>query len=186
MGEQHRQARDGCGEVCGKPRGWSRWSTTAGSSTRTEYGDTKPSSMRLQQVTPPAPSPSRAKCAKCLSIYRGARSSWTEQAPVPALIQRLGRLNRQAQEGDPTRPFVVLPLTPENYLPYAPSDMKASATWLARLPDGNISQRHLADAWEQTNENPPEPVASAWLDGGPQTTVSELREASARHHSYCA
>ena len=102
----------------------------------------------------------------------------TEQAPVPALIQRLGRLNRQAKEGDPTRPFVVLPLTPESYMPYAPPDMMAAAAWLTRLPDGDISQRHLADAWEQTAENPPEPVASAWLDGGPWTTVSELRQAS--------
>ncbi len=100
----------------------------------------------------------------------------TEQAPVPALIQRLGRLNRQAKEGDPTRPFVVL--SPENHLPYAPPDMAAAATWLAKLPDSDISQRHLAEAWEQTGENPPELVASAWLDGGPLTTVSELREAS--------
>jgi len=36
----------------------------------------------------------------------------------------------------------------------------------------------LAQAWEQTEDNPPELVASAWLDGGPLTTVSELREAS--------
>ena len=102
----------------------------------------------------------------------------TEQAPVPALIQRLGRLNRQAKKGDPTRPFVVVPLSPENHLPYAPPDMEVAARWLARLPDTDISQRHLADAWVQIAENPPAAVASAWLDGGPRTTVSELREAS--------
>ncbi|MEO8679982.1 MAG: CRISPR-associated helicase Cas3' [Vicinamibacterales bacterium] len=102
----------------------------------------------------------------------------TECAPVPALIQRLGRLNRQAKDGDPTRPFVVLPHAAHNYLPYAPRDMEAAADWLAKLPDANISQRHLAQAWEQTAENPPDMVASAWLDGGPVTTVSELREAS--------
>ena len=102
----------------------------------------------------------------------------TECAPVPALIQRLGRLNRHATQGDPTRPFVVLPLSSQNYLPYVPRDMEAATDWLAKLPDADISQRHLAAAWEQTGENPTESVASAWLDGGPVTTVSELREAS--------
>jgi CRISPR-associated endonuclease/helicase Cas3 len=102
----------------------------------------------------------------------------TEQAPVPALIQRLGRLNRHAKRGDPTRPFVVLRLSPENHLPYSQADLDVAATWLATLPDTEISQRHLTDAWEQTGETPPEVVSSAWLDGGPFTTVSELREAS--------
>ena len=102
----------------------------------------------------------------------------TECAPVPALIQRLGRLNRQAKDGDPTRPFVVLPLSAHSYLPYAPRDMESATVWLDRLPEADISQRHLAEAWEHSDENPPEIVASAWLDGGPVTTVSELREAS--------
>ena len=116
-------------------------------------------------------------CEMSLDLH-GCTLLVTDQAPVPALIQRLGRLNRQAKAGDPTRPFIVLPHTPEHYLPYARPDMEEAATWLAKLPDGGISQRHLADAWEQTDENPPEPAASAWLDGGPQTTVAELREAS--------
>src|SRR5699024_9311777 len=33
----------------------------------------------------------------------------TDLAPVPALIQRLGRLNRRARPGDPPRSFIVLP-----------------------------------------------------------------------------
>jgi CRISPR-associated endonuclease/helicase Cas3 len=102
----------------------------------------------------------------------------TECAPVPTLIQRLGRLNRHATQSDPTRPFVVLPLSPQKYLPYAARDMEAATAWLAKLPDADISQRHLADAWEQAGEHPPTSVASAWLDGGPVTTVSNLREAS--------
>jgi CRISPR-associated endonuclease/helicase Cas3 len=100
----------------------------------------------------------------------------TEAAPVPALIQRLGRLNRHAKDGDPTRPFVVL--TPENNLPYTPAELEAAKDWLSKLPDAGISQRLLAEAWEQSGENPPDSVPSAWLDGGPLTTVSELREAS--------
>jgi CRISPR-associated endonuclease/helicase Cas3 len=67
---------------------------------------------------------------------------------------------------------------PGNHLPYTPADLGAARTWLKSLPDDGISQRHLADAWEQTSDQPPELVASAWLDGGPATTVTELREAS--------
>ena len=41
-----------------------------------------------------------------------------------------------------------------------------------------FSQRDLAQCWEQTDDQPPNLVPSAWLDGGPVTTVAELREAS--------
>lgn len=100
----------------------------------------------------------------------------TDLATVPALIQRLGRLNRRAEQGDPTKPFVVV--EPDNHLPYTTVNLAAARQWLARLPLNDISQRHLAEAWEQTDDQLPELVASAWLDGGPVTTVSELREAS--------
>jgi CRISPR-associated endonuclease/helicase Cas3 len=108
----------------------------------------------------------------------------TDLAPVPALIQRLGRLNRDAKDGAPTRPLLVitgdtisLPL--ENNLPYTPADLAAALGWLGKLPDNNISQRTLAESWESfDSERRPEFVASAWLDGGPSTTVLELREAS--------
>jgi len=66
----------------------------------------------------------------------------------------------------------------ENNLPYTPAELEAATVWLGKLPDTDISQRMLAEAWEQTGENPPDLVPSAWLDGGPMTTVSELREAS--------
>jgi CRISPR-associated endonuclease/helicase Cas3 len=102
----------------------------------------------------------------------------TESAPVPALIQRLGRLNRHAKLGDVTRPFVVLTLESQDHMPYTKTDLNAAAVWLVKLPDTDISQRHLADAWEQTAANPPETIESAWLDGGPITAVKELRDGS--------
>lgn len=100
----------------------------------------------------------------------------TDLATVPALIQRLGRLNRRASAGSSTKPFVVV--EPDNHLPYTPADLDAARAWLAKLASDGITQRDLADCWEQTGDQPPDLVPSAWLDGGPITTVSELREAS--------
>jgi CRISPR-associated endonuclease/helicase Cas3 len=100
----------------------------------------------------------------------------TDLATVPALIQRLGRLNRRAEQGDPTKPFIVV--EPENHLPYTPAELDAARSWLLKLPADGISQTLLASAWEQVGDQPPDLVPSAWLDGGPATTVTELREAS--------
>jgi len=97
-------------------------------------------------------------------------------ATVPALIQRLGRLNRRAKMGDPTKPFILI--EPENHLPYTPADLEAARAWYSKLAEEGISQKHLADAWEQIGDQPPGLVPSAWLDGGPKTEVTELRESS--------
>jgi CRISPR-associated endonuclease/helicase Cas3 len=104
----------------------------------------------------------------------------TDLATVPALIQRLGRLNRRAKnKGEPTKPFIVV--EPDTHLPYTPADLDAARAWLEKLEqlrkDG-ISQHQLSACWEQSAENPPDLVPSAWLDGGPTTTVADLREAS--------
>lgn len=100
----------------------------------------------------------------------------TDLAPVPALIQRLGRLNRRAEEHDPTKPFVVV--IPESELPYESDALQAALVWLQSLPPQRISQKHLADCWEQEAGVSSCGVTSAWLDGGPVTSVTELREAS--------
>jgi CRISPR-associated endonuclease/helicase Cas3 len=100
----------------------------------------------------------------------------TDLAPVPALIQRLGRLNRWAKSGALTKPFLII--EPDSHLPYTPADLDAARKWIGELSADSISQRQLAEKWEHTGNQPPELVASAWLDGGPTTTVSELREAS--------
>lgn len=126
-----------------------------------------------------------------MSLDLSATLLVTDLAPVPSLIQRLGRLNRRATPpGDgeplpPTMPFIVV--EPENedstsaVLPYSPEDFVLARRWLGALPNGEISQRDLANAWESDDEvrtRRPAFVPSAWLDGGPVTDVLELREAS--------
>jgi CRISPR-associated endonuclease/helicase Cas3 len=129
--------------------------------------------------TPESPEPALAICTQVAEMslnLKGCTLLITDLAPVPALIQRLGRLNRHAGPGNPTCPFVVI--EPDTALPYTPADLDAARAWLDRLPPAAISQRDLADRWEQSADRPPDLVPSAWLDGGPATTVVELREAS--------
>lgn len=128
--------------------------------------------------------PALAICSQVAEMsldLKGCTMLVTDLAPVPALIQRLGRLNRQARAGDPTRPFVVVEPDASAFgwhLPYTPAEFDAARAWLGRLPEKEIHQRHLVDSWEQAAEDPPDLVPSAWLDGGPATSVAELREAS--------
>ena len=113
-----------------------------------------------------------------MSLDLSATLLVTELAPVPALIQRLGRLNRKAQEGDATRPFIVLDVC-ENHAPYSVEELQSAREWLAALPDGPLSQRDLSNAWEAYDfGSRPAWADSAWLDGGPSTTVCELRKSS--------
>jgi CRISPR-associated endonuclease/helicase Cas3 len=124
--------------------------------------------------------PALAICSQVaeMSLDLSADLLVTDLATVPALIQRLGRLNRRTTPYAPIppRPFVVVELT--NPLPYSAEELDAARAWLDRLPNDNICQTDLAKAWEQTSNHPPERVGSAWLDGGPSTTVKELRDGS--------
>lgn len=102
----------------------------------------------------------------------------TDAAPVPALIQRLGRLNRRATPADPRppAPFIVLPVS--RPLPYAPDELAAAQAWLESLPQQALSQSDLATAWaamvpadvRDTN------TESAWIAGGFRSEQREVRE----------
>jgi CRISPR-associated endonuclease/helicase Cas3 len=124
--------------------------------------------------------PALAICSQVaeMSLDLSADLLVTDLAPVPAIIQRLGRLNRRAEK-DESKPFVVIePDGPKPHLPYTEDDQLKARAWLGALGTDSISQRELASAWEQKGDLAPEEVASAWLDGGPTTMVTELREAS--------
>lgn len=111
-----------------------------------------------------------------MSLDLSADMLVTDLAPVPALIQRLGRLNRRAAMGERPKPFIVV--EPPASSPYTTADLDAARTWLTKLTPDRISQSDLASAWSQAGDEPPVAVDSAWLDGGPKTVIRELREGS--------
>lgn len=107
----------------------------------------------------------------------------TDMAPIAAIIQRLGRLNRRAtpESPIPPKPFLVVPTDTE--APYKdqehPDPFALSHAWLERLGTVAISQKDLALTWaDLDDESVYEPLESAWLDGGFETTPRHLRESA--------
>lgn len=113
-----------------------------------------------------------------VSLDLSARLLISDLAPIPALIQRLGRLNRH--NPDPGQPLPFHIIEPDSSRPYSPPELDLARRWLAALGTGPLSQRDLAAAWEKL------PAADldlsnyscSWLDGGPLTIPASLRGAS--------
>lgn len=103
----------------------------------------------------------------------------TDQAPIAALIQRMGRLNRRSTPArqEPVRPCLVLPF---GGAPYVEADLRQTDPWLAALHNRPISQKDLVDAWEALADHaePEVPTRSEWLDGRFLTEPAAVRDAS--------
>lgn len=103
----------------------------------------------------------------------------TDIATIPALIQRLGRLNRRVDPLNPgaPMPFIVLPVA--NELPYSTTDLKQTEQWLTTLGERPLSQKDLADAWvDDVLLVSLEPTRSEWIEGGFSTSPAACREGS--------
>ena len=109
----------------------------------------------------------------------------TDLAPVPALIQRLGRLNRRSTPKSPKPPKPFLIIEPDTVAPYKsqeePDPFVTPRLWLERLGVGSVSQIDLAQTWSTLDEGKRQkPQESAWIDGGFETTPRHLRESTPR------
>ena len=108
----------------------------------------------------------------------------TELAPISALIQRFGRLNRRVDAACDFSPcsFVVIePMNDTKFLsaPYDDAELELARQWLADLGDGPLSQLDLVNVWKRLDQSPTaQPTASTWLTGGPKTEVASIRESS--------
>jgi CRISPR-associated endonuclease/helicase Cas3 len=103
----------------------------------------------------------------------------TEDAPPPAFIQRLGRLNRRVSEEAPGEPRVAIIVEPENKAPYEPADWEGTENWLHGLLDRPICQRELSERLEQISSIWPGrlDMRTAWLDSGWCAMPQPIREA---------
>lgn len=108
----------------------------------------------------------------------------TDIAPVPALVQRLGRLNRRATPEVPGYPRRALALEPPFPLPYTGDEITQGATfWEAARRLGRPLTQHDVDAlmhaalgdapWPPPGDRP---AASEWLEGGFVTRPGQLRD----------
>jgi CRISPR-associated endonuclease/helicase Cas3 len=114
-----------------------------------------------------------------VSLDLSAHLLVTDLAPIPAAIQRLGRLNRRVTVDQPGDPRAALILEPETALPYNRAELERCRKWLAKLGAHPVSQADLARAFLEVapEASDIQRVRSAWLDGGPFSAPAPLREA---------
>lgn len=102
----------------------------------------------------------------------------TDNAPIPALIQRMGRVNRFIQD-DKDSPKEVYVVKTANHTPYEESELQNAEKWVSFiLKESNVvSQSDLDNVFRGLETDEDEiPMNSSWLDGGPFSKPGELRE----------
>ncbi len=122
-----------------------------------------------------------------VSLDLSAHLLVSDLAPVPALIQRMGRLNRRVTPDSPGRTGPAIFLEPGNSLPYEREDLEIAQQWLQSLGNSPLSQAALASTFEKiAQDEAVASVESAWLDGGPFSKPAPLREAGVTIAVICA
>ncbi len=109
----------------------------------------------------------------------------TAECPLPALVQRLGRLNRYATKDDPWPclfyPFKGMPYNEEPAFIQTRGDyiasMRACRAAVAAFDGKACSQRDLAERLDRMDEAEEFEEYSAWLDDGWLTEPAQVRDA---------
>lgn len=104
----------------------------------------------------------------------------SEVAPIPALIQRLGRLNRRITPEEPGTPRTAIFLTPAQAKPYNEAELHLAEEWIKTLiaEQRSLSQADLAKQFialspqEELQLN----LQTAWLDSGWCAEPEQVRD----------
>ena len=82
----------------------------------------------------------------------------SEIAPIPSMIQRLGRLNRRASK-DVCNFYII---EPKNCLPYKKEEIEETKEWLIDIEDKDLSQKDLILNWHQKTIYNNQPIGFVW------------------------
>ena len=106
----------------------------------------------------------------------------SEIAPIAALIQRLGRLNRHVTPERPGAPREAVFINPEDVLPYDEAELTLARLWLDNLINLNqpLRQSDLAEHFNKLSPSEPPHfnTLTRWLDYGWHTIPESVREPS--------
>lgn len=104
----------------------------------------------------------------------------SEVAPIPALIQRLGRLNRRVTPEHPGKPRRAIFLTPDDAPPYTEEELQLAGQWIDELRSLNhplrqtdLSQRFNALSLQEELHLD---TRTGWLDSGWLAEPEEVRK----------
>lgn len=104
----------------------------------------------------------------------------SEIAPVPALIQRLGRLNRRVTPEHHGEPRQALFILPEKEAPYSLGDLDLAERWLDSLIalEEPLSQKELSEAFKASYSPAGDTLDTRmeWLDSGLFAAPGPVRE----------
>jgi CRISPR-associated endonuclease/helicase Cas3 len=105
----------------------------------------------------------------------------TELAPIPSLVQRLGRLNRHGhpkyeKSGSHLGECLIYDFSCTENKPYKKTELEIAKDTLASLWDKPVSQQVLGDALAHLQEQEDIKTFSAWLDGRWESDQRPLRE----------
>lgn len=116
-----------------------------------------------------------------MSLDLNAQILISEIAPIPALIQRLGRLNRRTTVERPEIPRPAFFIAPKRCAPYDQEEVIEAITWLNVLCKRNaaLSQRDLVDAFHfiSREQQLQLDVRTAWLNSGWCAMPEPIRDA---------
>lgn len=105
----------------------------------------------------------------------------TEIAPVPSLIQRLGRLNRHITPEAPGQPRRAYFIEPEREVPYDPAELDLGRKWIEALRAlvRPLRQTDLAETFNvmRPNKELHLDLRTEWLDSGYFAFPGPVREA---------
>lgn len=127
----------------------------------------------FQQMEAPAIAVTTQVCEMSLDL--DADVLITEVAPVPSLVQRMGRANRHLARGLDFRARVYHYL-PENPMPYTKAELGKASEFLTEIGEKDVSQKVLSEQLERFSLEETQPDGSSrFLDGGYYATPGSFR-----------